>query len=64
MLNFIDVQVGQRLRLRDGRMADVTENIGDGIWLQVRFVPADGATVEDEEDLLHCEEVLDLVEPD
>jgi len=59
MLNFIDVKVGQKLTLRDGRIAEVIDNIGDGIWLHVRFADVD--EVEDDT-LLHCEDVLGLAE--
>ena len=63
MLNFMTVQVGQKLQLRDGRLAEVTSNIGDGIWLEVRFATPDGTFPEGEEgELLHCEEVSGLAE--
>ena len=64
MLNFMNVKVGQRLQLRDGRLAEVTENIGDGIWLEVRFASADGSFDEGADtELLHCEEVSGVAEP-
>jgi len=56
MLNLINVQVGQTIRLKNGAVAEVIENIGDGIWLQLRD-PESG-----EEELVHCEEMLELVE--
>lgn len=55
MLNLINVQVGQSVRLKNGTVAKVTENIGDGIWLQLRN-PESG-----EEELVHCEEMVELV---
>lgn len=65
MLNLIHLTPGQRLHLRDGRQAEVVENIGDGIWVQARFLDAQGvAEVDDEGELLHCEEVAGLVEAD
>ncbi len=57
MLNLMAVQVGQKVRLKNGTVAEVTENIGDGIWLQLRD-PESG-----EDELVHCEEVVELVEP-
>lgn len=64
MLNFMNVKVGQRLQLRDGRLAEVTENIGDGIWLEVRFASNDGSFDADAEtELLHCEEVSGVSQP-
>ncbi|MBD9668447.1 hypothetical protein IB278_31265 [Variovorax sp. VRV01] len=56
MLNLIKIQVGQSIRLKDGTVGEVTENIGDGIWLQLRN-PENG-----EEELVHCEEMVELVE--
>jgi len=61
MLNLMTVQVGQKLKLRDGRLAEVTSNMGDGIWLEVRFATPDGTFPDDAEgELLHCEEVSGL----
>ncbi len=56
MLNLMSIQAGQRVRLINGTVVEVAENIGDGIWLQLRN-PESG-----EEELVHCEEVLELVE--
>ena len=56
MLNLIKIQVGQSIRLKHGTVGEVTENIGDGIWLQLRN-PENG-----EEELVHCEEMVELVE--
>lgn len=53
MLNLLDVQPGQVLRLKDGSTAEVTENIGDGIWLKARV---DGG----DEDLVFCEDIAGL----
>lgn len=53
MLNLLDVQPGQILRMKDGSTAEVTENIGDGIWLKARM---DGG----DEDLVFCEDIAGL----
>jgi len=53
MLNLLDVMPGQILRLKDGSTAEVTENIGDGIWLKARV---DGG----DEDLVFCEDIAGL----
>jgi hypothetical protein len=50
MLNLLDVQPGQVIRMKNGTTAEVVENIGDGIWLKARL--ADG-----EEDLVFCEDI-------
>ncbi|KDC06936.1 (S)-2-haloacid dehalogenase domain protein, partial [Bordetella bronchiseptica E012] len=38
MLNLMQLQPGQLLALRDGRKGEVVENMGDGIWVQVRYL--------------------------
>lgn len=55
MLNLLAIVPGQVLRLKDGSSAEVTENIGDGIWLNARL--ADGV-----EELVFCEDIAS-VEP-
>ena len=55
MLNLMNVRVGQSIRLKNGSVAEVVDNIGDGIWLQLRL-PESG-----EEELVHCEEMVELV---
>ncbi|BDE73624.1 MAG TPA: hypothetical protein PK306_01735 [Aquabacterium sp.] len=55
MLNLLAIVPGQVLRLKDGSSAEVTENIGDGIWLNARG--ADGM-----EELVFCEDIAS-VEP-
>ena len=57
MLNLLNVQVGQSIRLKNGTVAEVVDNIVDGIWLQLRL-PESG-----EEELVHCEEMVELVAP-
>lgn len=55
MLNLKDIRIGQSVLLKSGAVAEVAENMGDGIWLQLRD-PQTG-----DEDLVHCEEVEELV---
>ena len=61
MLNLMHLKVGQKLALRNGAIGEVVDNMGDGIWVQLRFLssPAGGVPVGDEE-LVHCEEIKDL----
>ena len=62
-VHLMDLQPGQQLLLRNKAVAEVLENLGDGIWVQVRFIesPADPSMVGTEE-LCHCEEVVSLIE--
>jgi hypothetical protein len=55
MLNLYDITEGQKLRVEDGRLGAVTENIGDGQWLEVDFGTGDS-------ELVHSEDIIELVE--
>ena len=57
ILNLLAIEPGQVVRLKSGGTAEVTENIGDGIWLKARM--ADG-----EEDLLFFEDIAGLEDKD
>ena len=50
------VEPGQKLRLKDGTIAEVVENIGDGIWVQARRAG------DSDEELIHCEEIVGAAE--
>ena len=55
MLNLLDIQPGQVIRLKNGSTAEVVENVGDGIWLNVRLHGGD-------EELVFCEDIAGLEE--
>jgi hypothetical protein len=38
MIDVLAVKVGTRLKLHEGIIAEVTENMEDGMWLQVRYL--------------------------
>ena len=51
MIDVMAIKMGTRLKLQEGVIAEVTENMEDGQWLQVRYIespgrPADVGTVE------------------
>ncbi|MBN9092380.1 MULTISPECIES: hypothetical protein [Pandoraea] len=61
MINFMELQPGQKLALKEGAVAEVIENIGDGIWVQVRYLEAPKSpSLVGSEELLHCEEAVGL----
>lgn len=63
MLNLMTIEVGVRLRLRDGSIREVLENFGDGIWLQMRVVKFEKSPDEvGKEDAVHCEEIVGIAE--
>ncbi|WP_458766313.1 hypothetical protein [Cupriavidus basilensis] len=63
MINFMELKAGQQLVLKNNAVAEVIDNIGDGIWVQVRYIdsPQDPSMVGAEE-LCHCEEAVRIVE--
>lgn len=51
MINLYKVKEGEKVRLNDGRVGVVVENMGDGQWLEVSF---EG---EDEPELVHSQDI-------
>jgi len=62
-VNFLALQPGQKIVLKNKAVAQVVENIGDGIWVNARFLesPADPALVGAEE-LCYCEDVVRVLD--
>jgi hypothetical protein len=62
MIEVMAIKVGTRLRLQGNITAEVTENMEDGQWLQVRYLespdrPADIGTTE----LCHAQDVIKVL---
>jgi hypothetical protein len=62
MIDVTSVKVGTRLKLQDGVVAEVTENMEDGQWLQVRYLespgrPAEVGTIE----LCHAQDIIRIL---
>ena len=61
MIDVMAIKVGTRLKLQEGVVAEVLENMGDGQWLQVRYLqsnrPADLGITE----LCHAQDVIDVL---
>lgn len=55
MLNLLAVLPGQLLKLKSGVTVQVTENVGDGIWLNAKFPEGD-------EELVFCEDIEGLAD--
>lgn len=63
MINVLELKPGARLRLRGGLVAEVTENMEDGMWLQVRYVAApEQPELVGETELCHAQDVLGVME--
>lgn len=62
IVNLIELEPGQRVRLRDGAVVDVVSNPRDGVWLFVRY-PAhpDEPAPEGAEDMVFAQDVTELL---
>jgi len=58
MINFFDIKVGARVRLKDGREGAVVDNMNDGQWIEVTI---DGAASDVEPELVHSEDLAQLL---
>ena len=62
MIDVGAVAIGTKLKLADGVVAEVTENMEDGQWLQVRYLespgrPGEVGTVE----LCHAQDIIKVL---
>jgi hypothetical protein len=62
MIDLTTVKVGTKLKLQEGVVAEVTENMEDGQWLQVRYLespdrPAEVGAVE----LCHAQDIIKIL---
>ena len=64
MINVLDVKPGDQLSLHEGIVAQVVENMDDGMWLQVEYlvVPGDPSQVGAVE-LCHAQDIVRIIEP-
>jgi hypothetical protein len=62
MINVTTIKVGERLQLREGIVAEVLENMEDGMWLQVRYLEFPGQPNEvGTEELCHAQDIVKLL---
>jgi len=62
MIDLMTLKTGDRLLLQKGIVADVTENMGDGQWVEIRLIevpdrPADVGAVE----LCHAQDIVKVL---
>jgi hypothetical protein len=65
MIDLLKLEPGTRIKLIDGRIAEVVENMGDGQWVMARILvacdrPADVGT----EELCHSQDIVGLESAD
>jgi hypothetical protein len=62
MINVLTLKPGDRLELEDGTIAEVLENMEDGMWLQVRYLEAPRSPVEvGAIELCHAQDIAKLL---
>jgi hypothetical protein len=61
MIDVTTIKVGTKLKLGEGVVAEVTENMEDGQWLQVRYLEsvrlAEVGTIE----LCHAQDIIKIL---
>lgn len=62
MINLMPVTEGSLLKLVSGAMAEVVENIGDGQWVNVRYISHPDTGLVGEEELCHGSDVVSIIE--
>jgi hypothetical protein len=62
MIDVAGVAVGTKLKLADGVVAEVTENMEDGQWLQVRYLESPGRPAEvGAVELCHAQDIIKVL---
>ena len=63
MIDVMTIKVGARLQLQEGVIAEVLENMEDGMWLQVRFLEVPGRPAEvGAIELAHAQDILRVLD--
>ena len=61
MINILDIKVGSKLLLREGVVAEVLENMQDGMWLQVKYLEVPNSPDEiGSIELCHAQDILNV----
>lgn len=60
MLNVLELEAGEKVRLQDGAIAEVVANPKDGVWIELRYlnVPQNPAQ-EGTEELVFAESLVE-----
>ncbi|MFB9268510.1 hypothetical protein ACFFWD_36235 [Bradyrhizobium erythrophlei] len=61
MINIIALRPGDRLQLRGHIIAEVTENMEDGMWVEVRYVEASEAKDVGRVELCHAQDIATVL---
>jgi hypothetical protein len=65
MINVLDLRPGDKLQLQDGGVAEVVENMEDGMWVQVRYLGSSGQKDESDDalELCHAQDIVKILPP-
>jgi hypothetical protein len=62
MIDLTAIKVGAKLKLQEGVVAEVTENMDDGQWLQVRYLESPGRPAEvGAVELCHAQDIIKIL---
>ena len=62
MIDVLTIKVGARLQLREGIVAEVVENMEDGMWLQVKYLEVSSTLAEvGAVELCHAQDIVKIL---
>jgi len=62
MIDVTSIKAGTTLKLQEGVVAEVTENMNDGQWLQVRYLESPGRPAEvGAIELCHAQDIIKVL---
>jgi len=62
MIDVLTIKVGARLQLREGIVAEVLENMEDGMWLQVKYLEVSNTLAEvGAVELCHAQDIVKIL---
>lgn len=62
MINMLDLKPGDRLQLRERIIAEVTQNMEDGMWVEVRYLDAPNEADKGLIELCHAQDIVALLD--
>jgi hypothetical protein len=62
MIDLMTLKPGDRLQLQKGIIAEVTENMGDGMWVEVKLIEGPDSSAEiGAVELCHAQDIVKLL---
>ena len=62
MIDVLSIKVGTRLQLHEGMVAEVLENMEDGMWLQVKYLEVSNTLAEiGAIELCHAQDIVKVL---